>query len=304
MTSKSIALGLVVAAVLQGCASVTVERSKDVSKAALAYADATVAVIDVAIDAAIDADSDAQAVIAPRPPVAEADMARRAAELAQLDAGLATTVQRYTALKASVRATRAYFVALQALADGSQADADAAAVKSAARGVDSVGAALAGTGGTPPLSEAQVKAIGGLAKVVSIEVQGAMLQAALTRDATTIGRALQLQQAVLMLAGDDIRAHLVEANDRFYAKHVLGPYQRGALGPPWATDRRISIKVRALGTSNTALTAAATAAETMQAVWSRILGGSSSAAEIATSLQETQELLDAVKALRLADAPK
>ena len=59
MTSKSIALGLVVAALLQGCATVAVERSKDVSKAAIAYADATVAVIDVAIDAAIDADSDA-----------------------------------------------------------------------------------------------------------------------------------------------------------------------------------------------------------------------------------------------------
>ena len=242
-------------------------------------------------------------MIAPKPPVAETDMARRATELAQLDAGLLTTVQRYTALKASIRVTRAYFVALQALADGAQADADAAAVKSAAKGVDSVSAVLAGTAGTPPISAARIKAIGGLGKVVSTEVQGAMLQAALTRDGPTIGRALQLQQAVLMLAGDDIRAHLVEANDRFYAKHVLGPYQRGALGSPWPADRRISIKVRALGASDAALAAAASAADKMQTVWSRILAGSSSAADIAASLQETQDLLDAVKAFRLADAP-
>ena len=174
----------------------------------------------------------------------------------------------------------------------------------AAKGVDSASAALAGTSGTPPLSDAQVKAIGGLAKVVSTEVQGALLQAALTRDAPAIGRALQLQQSLLKLAGDDIRAHLVEANDRFYAKHVLGPYQRGALGSPWAADRRIAIKVRALGATDKALDAAATAADTMQTAWSRILAGSFSAAELATSLQETQDLLDAVKALRLADAPK
>ena len=303
MTSKSIALGLL-ALLLQGCASVAVDRGKDVSAAAIAYADATVAVIDVAIDAAIDADSDAQAVIAPKRPVAETDLAQRAVDLEQLDAGLAAAVLRYTALKTSIRSTRAYFVALQALADGSPADADAIAVQAAAKRVDSLSAALAGANGTPPLSATQVKAIGGLTRAVVTQVHGAVLEAALTRDAPVIGRALQLQQAVLALAGDDIRAHLAEAGDRFYALHVRGPYQRGALGSPWPADRRIYLKVRALNIDDAALGAAAAAAERMQVVWAGILAGTYSARDVAATLQGVQDLLDAVQALKLADSPK
>jgi len=61
MTMKYRWLTLVFAIFLaQGCASVAVDRAKDLSAAGIAYSDATVAVVEVAMDAHVDNDSLAQ----------------------------------------------------------------------------------------------------------------------------------------------------------------------------------------------------------------------------------------------------
>ena len=138
-------------ALLQGCAGVQVQRAKDLSSAAVRYSDATVVVIDVATDAAINADTQAQ-LRATRPATTEEARARRTQELEQLNKGLVETVSLYRSLRASVRTVKAYFVALQDLAEGSQAEGTEAAVKSLGERVNGLSAALEGSSaaGKPP----------------------------------------------------------------------------------------------------------------------------------------------------------
>jgi hypothetical protein len=301
MTMKYRWLTLVFAIFLaQGCASVAVDRAKDLSAAGIAYSDATVAVVEVAMDAHVDNDSLAQIASVPRPPVSSEVQERRAAKLEELDASLVTSLQLYNRLKHSLFAVRGYFAALQALANGSQAGATGQAVQGLAGQVSALNAALEGASAKPLISEAQVKALGGLAKVVAAQVHGAKLAAALERDAPVIGRALILQESVLKIAGDDIRTYMRDTNDQLFLKRVKAPYQKGEYGSDWANDRRVYLKVRAFGAVSDQLDVAAMASSKMQLIWQRILSGSYSTAEIAASLKEVQELLDAVASLKTA----
>ena len=303
-THLTIAITLA-AATLQGCATVAVERAKDLSTAAIQYSQTTVAVIDVAIDAMIDADSIGLVRFKPRTPVtADAERDGRAADLEKLDAELATSVSLYTALKNSVNTIKAYFIALQELANGSQAEATGEAVKALGERVNSISQALAGSGKVAPLSAAQIAAVGGLAKVVAAQVHGAKVAKALERDAAIIGRALVLQQRVLKLAGDDIRLNLNKANNIFFADRVRNPFEKGDIGAGWINDRRAYLKVRALGQTDTVVNSAEAAAGQMQTVWERILSGEYSAREITAMLKDTEDLLDAVNTLKDASKSK
>jgi hypothetical protein len=292
----------VLAAVLGGCASVAVERAKDLSSAGIQYAQATAKVVDVASDAAVDADSDTQIVTKPRPPVSPEQQDQRAARLEELDAQLVQTISLYATLKRSVNAVEAYFRALEDLANGSQAGAIGQGVKSVAERVDSLSDALEKGAGKPLLTQAQVNAIGGLAKVVAAEVHGAKVARVLERDAPTIGRALALQERVLELAGDDIRNHLTKSNNQLYLGKVKAPYVKGDIDGTWASHRRTYLRVRALGQTEAALTSAQAAAKQMQNVWQRILSGEYSATELTAMLKDTEDLLEAVGALK--DATK
>lgn len=303
-THLTIAITLA-AATLQGCATVAVERAKDLSTAAIQYSQTTVAVIDVAIDAMIDADSIGLVRFKPRTPVtADAERDSRAADLEKLDAELATSVSLYTALKNSVNTIKAYFIALQELANGSQAEATGEAVKALGERVNSISQALAGSGKVAPLSAAQIAAVGGLAKVVAAQVHGAKVAKALERDAAIIGSALVLQQRVLKLAGDDIRLNLNKANNIFFADRVRNPFEKGDIGAGWINDRRAYLKVRALGQTDTVVNSAEAAAGQMQTVWERILSGEYSAREITAMLKDTEDLLDAVNTLKDASKSK
>jgi len=292
------------AMMLTGCASVAVERAKDLSSAGIQYAHATAAVIDVASNAAVDADSDTQVVTKPRQPVSPEQQAQRAVQLEQLDTDLVKTISLYATLKRSVNAVEAYFKALQDLANGSQAEATGDAVKSVADRVNTLSNALEKSAGKPLLSSAQVAAIGGLAKVVAAQVHGAKVAKALERDAPTIGRALALQEKVLELAGDDIRNNLTKSNNQFYLTKVKTPYLKGDIDANWADNRRTYLRVRALGQTEAAVSSAQAAAKQMQFVWERILSGEYSAKELTAMLKDTEDLLDAVNALKDANKAK
>jgi hypothetical protein len=296
---------LLAAVFLGGCATVSVDRAKDVSTAGVAYAKATAAVIDLGINAAIDVSSERRVFARPRPPVSAEMQAAREVELKEMDAELILTATKYTRLKRSVNGIEAYFTALQQLADGSTAGATETAVKSLADRLNGINSALDTTpGGQPRIGDAQKTAIGGLARLVTAQVHGALLARALERDAAVIGRALVLQEMVLNEASADIRAGLNEANARFYTQRVLRPYKTGEIDATWVADRRAYVKVRALGNTAEAVSAAEAAARQMQTVWARILSGEYSAKELTAMLKDTEDLLAAVAALRDADDKK
>jgi hypothetical protein len=292
------------AILLTGCGTVALERAKDLSSAGIQYSQATASVIDVASNAAVDADSEAQVTTKPRQPVAAGEQERRAVQLEELDIDLVKTISLYATLKRSVNALEAYFRALQDLANGSQAEATGDAVKSVAERVNGLNNALEKDARGPKLTDAQVAALGGLAKVVAAQVHGAKVAKALERDAPIIGRALILQEKTLKLAGDDIRNHLAKSNNQFYLTKVKVPYQKGDLDPNWVDNRRTYLRVRALGQTETAVNSAEVAARQMQIVWERILSGEYSAKELTAMLKDTEDLLDAVSALKDASKAK
>lgn len=292
-----------VAALLAGCASVQVQRAKDVSAAGLAYTQAVVAIIDVAVDASIDYSSGNLVRVAAAAPLPAASQAAREAELRSADALLIRSTLAHARLKRSVLATQAYFTALQQLADGSTAEATETAVKNLADRLNAVDTALdKSADGKPLLADAQRDAIGGLAKLVTSQVHGTKLAAALQRDAAVVGTALALQEKVLQAASDDIGSKLANEAARFYVDNVLRPYKSGELGAMWSEDRKTYVKVAAVGQSQAAVDTARAAASQMQTVWARVLSGEYSAKELTAMLKDTEDLLAAANALKDAKA--
>jgi len=290
-----------VALLLQGCAAVQVQRAKDLSTAAVRFSDTTLIVIDAAVDAAINADSQA-AVRGVRPAITEEAQEQRKQRLEVLNAGLADTVVLYQSTKSQIHAVKAYFVALQDLANGSPAEQIEASVKTLGERVNGLSTALEGgaSAAKSKLSPAKIDAIAGLAGKVAEQVHGAKLASALRRDAPIIGKALALQERVLAAAGDDIRHELNQINNVFFIDQVERPYLLGTPGSSWPDDRRRYLKARALNETQAVVASATVAAGQMQAVWERILAGSFSASEINVVLRETEDLLDAVAAFKAA----
>jgi hypothetical protein len=62
-----------------------------------------------------------------------------------------------------------------------------------------------------------------LSKVVAKQIHGAVVGAALERDAPVIGKAILLQQQVLAAAEGDIANKIIEENNRFMSTRCLGP---------------------------------------------------------------------------------
>ena len=291
------------ALLLGGCAATSVNRARDVSSAGIQYAQTTSAVVTLAIDSSIDADSEAQIRARPRPAELETPDVR-AKMLETSDSALVDSTIYYAKLRASIGTLEAYFRALQALADGSQADATQEAVRTLGARVNSLNQTLeAGSAKVKPvLTPQQITAISGLGKAVATEVHGALVAAALRRDAETVGRALALQQQVLIAAQSDISERLTEANNRFYVDSVLKPYQTAAIDTAWAENRKRYIKIRALGQTLDAVKSAQAASNQMLATWARIVSGETSSAELLAMLRETDELLAAVNAVKAANA--
>lgn len=302
MSQKLVLPAIFAAMLLQACAAVQVQRAKDLSAAAVRFSDTTLVVIDAATDAAINADSQVQ--VRGVRPVATTDEAqsKRKEDLEKLNAALAQTVVVYQTTKSQVTAVKAYFIALQDLANGSPAEQVEASVKTLGERVNGLSTALESSPapGKPKLSATKIDAIAGLAGKVAEQVHGAKLASALRRDAPIIGKALALQERVLVTAGDDIRNELNQTNNIFFVDKVERPYVEGKLGSSWSDDRRRYLKVRALNQTQAAVASAAAAANQMAAVWERILSGSFSATEFNVILKETEDLLDAVAAFKAA----
>lgn len=303
--SLSLVLGALATLVLgtalfAGCASVSVQRAKDVSSAGIAYTQATSAVIDVAVDASIDFSSN-NLLLAPLTlPLPKSAQEERETRLKERDALLTRSTLLYSQLKRSVNVTQAYFLALQQLADGSTAEATETAVKSLADRLNGVNQALDKGGDAAPLISAEKRdAIGGLAKLVTAQVHGAILARALQRDAAVVGLALALQDRVLQAAADDIRANLNNEAARGYRARVITPFSSGTMDKSvWIEDRKVYLKIAALGQTQQALDSAQAAAAQMETVWARILSGEYSAKELTAMLKDTEELLAAANALK------
>jgi hypothetical protein len=294
---------VVVSVSLAGCASVSVQRAQDISAAGTAYAQASENLMDAAMTAAVDADSFAKVATkvrsgAPKPP--EDQLTR---ELQQSDAGLVVTLTRYQQMRASFVTLGAYFAALQELAANPQSDATAGAVESLAGRVNEIDTVLT-KDKELALSPAQITALSGLSKLVADQVHGAVVAAALRRDAPTIGRILAISQKAIRLAERDVGDYLILKQDAFFRDRVKKPYVAQTMDDGWIEDRRTYLKAVALGKASEEIQKAEAASKQMQKTWEKILAGDLSAAELHKMLGEINQLLAAVDTLKSAERPK
>jgi hypothetical protein len=290
---------------LTGCASVQVQRGKDLSTVGIQYTEATIALVDVAIDAMIDADS--QALVRTKLPAAALQRPQYAPDKLQekLDTsnkGLVENTKLYLSLRASLSAVEAYFKALQTLVDNPQSESAGSAVSTLADRVNAISKAVKGI--QPVISNEQKTALSGLAKLVANEVHGAKVGAALKRDASVIGEALALQEALMENAETIIVGALNDENARFYVDKVRRPFEKQEIDRVWVTDRKTYIKAKATGVTAEALKSARAASKQMSKSWEKILSGVYDISETRKQIEEVEALVSAMVALKQAEKPK
>ena len=288
---------------LAGCAGVETQRAHDLSSAGVAYSAASQALVDAAMNAAADADSFSKVATKPRPGATKAPEAQLTKELADSDAQLVITLTRYQQLRTEMATLGAYFAALQELADHPQGEATGNAVKTLAERVNELDGVLT-KDKELALTDAQITALSGLAKLVSDQIHGAIVAAALKRDAVTIGRALAISRKGIRLAEKDVSGYLRLKQDAFYREKVKKPYLAQSIDDQWIDDRRVYLRGVALGTASADIAKAEAASAQMQATWEKVLAGDLSAAELHKMVGEINQLLGAAATLKAAEHPK
>lgn len=305
---QRLVLLLVAMVSLVGCASVEVQRGKDLASAGIQYCSATTALVDVAIDSLIDADSETKV----RSKLTAEDLKKAGLtpdklgeRLTESNKGLIKDVTLYFSLRASLVTVQDYFKALQTFADNPQSETTALAVSTIADRVNAINKAVkASAPDKQLLSDAQKAALSGLAKLVAEQVHGAMVGAELKRDAPIIGEALLLQQTLLENAETVILHKLKIDNARFNVDKVQGPFKKQEIGDPWISDRKTYIKTEAIGETSDALKTAREASKQMSKTWEKILSGVYDAGEMQQQVAEVEALVAATAALKQAENAK
>jgi hypothetical protein len=294
---------------MTGCAGVEAQRGKDLASAGVQYTRATTALVDVAIDANIDADS--EVLVRTKLPPAALSLPENApdklkGELEKKNKGLIENTRLFYSLRASLSTVEGYFLALQSLAENPQSEATASAIATLSDRVNTLNGALKKADGPvkPVINDAQKTALTGLTKLVADQIHGAIVAAALKRDAPIIGEALLLQERVLDLSGAIISGALSARANIFFVDNVQRPFEKQELGSAWVLDRNRYIKAAAVGEMSRELQTARAASAQMGKTWEKILSGVYDASEMRRQLTEMEALVSALSALKQAEKPK
>jgi hypothetical protein len=293
---------------LVGCASVEVQRGKNVASAGVQYTKATSELIDVATDAMIDADS--KALVYTKLPAEALSRPEYTPEklrehLEKSNKGLSQNTKLFLSLRSSLSTVEGYFTALQTLVDNPQSEVTASAVSTLADRVSVLSKALkvGESPDKPVLNDTQKTALSGLAKLVADQIHGATVGAALRRDASVIGEALLLQERTLDLTGRIISNALTEQNNRFFVDKVQRRYEKQDIDSAWVIDRNKYIKAEAIGEISEELQTARAASKQMNKTWEKILSGIYDTGEMRQQIEEVEALVASMVALKQAEKP-
>jgi len=294
---------------LYGCSAVEVKRGGDLSSAGIAYTQASARLIGVAMNSMIDADSETHV----RTQLSRAALERAGLTPAKLrkrlsasDKLLIQNIRKMSNLRSSLLATQAYFMALQDLVDNPQSDTTADMVSMMSDRVNLLNETMKSgrTGVKPVMSDEQISALGGLTKLVADEIHGKKVSAAMKRDAKIISESLIIQGKVLGLTEKIILGALKDENARFFVDYVRAPFEIQNLDSRWVDNRKIYLKSKALGDSSSALNTARASSMHMNQTWKKILSGVYDTREIRKQIEEINELVDVLIALKDAEKPE
>jgi hypothetical protein len=272
------------AGALSACATTQarIDQFETFAVAGVGFADAVPAVLDESFESTVETSS---LVLREARPLLDQDT--RLAELETQDSLLTERLAILTDIKRHARAVRAYFVALQTLA---QSSAESSGLTDVTRGV------LERLGGLSPTI--RTATVGGMeigqlvAPAVELTVgqfRSIALEDELRRHATALERELALQQAALEAVAEAMRADLdaqaaAEDRDRIYL-----PYARsGALPADWGQRRLDSFRRQ---TRLTSVEAAAQAAETLRSSFVALVEGGLGDALLGALVQDVTAIL-------------
>lgn len=272
---------MLLALVIAGCSTVSVERAQGVSATGKAYVEVIKRVNDLALDNSIEFTAN----LLPMLPRTETSLDASTNGIKER-ARLIGQAHEYLDGLAS------YFFELDALAKGDQSDATAKALGQVADSLKVAPIEL-------KLSDEKKNALTGLADIVAKQIHAAAVEKALVRDADTVAQALAISEKMLDEQINWINLREKAERQKKYNDNVKKPFVAGGpLGADW--KKAWSNEVRTPPVIAT-LAEAKKASIEMQKAWKNVLRGQYSFAEIQVSLKNVKEGIEATTTLKNAN---
>jgi len=286
---------LVIVTMLCGACATTTQRLNqfdNFAQAGIAYADAVPAVLDESFRVTVASDS--FALIQARPSLTGT---ARLESIEESNKSLVARIEILNGLKRHTQLLRMYFVSLQALA---QIDSRSSGMNNVADGlVDALGKLDSGIANAS-VGGASVRTL--LAPTVTFafaSYQSAALNSELSKNAATIEKELNLQQAMLKALADSMRADLeakFAAEDR---DKIELPYIRSGTLPANWNQRRLDAFQRQIRLNS--IDAAWIAAQSLRTSFVALVENRLSDAGIAALIQDINDILTVVEDVRAVD---
>lgn len=294
-------LGISIAAIAiallgSGCATTqTIQQGRDLSTSAIAYSDATAALLELTTDRVIEFDTD------------ELIKTRRGENPRQMitdkNQAVSDVIGEIRKFQAQTKLLKAYFQNLQALADSPVKDDVGGSVQSLSDSISKLNKVLDGPDGKEKLTDDQKKQIGALAGLVAQSIQAEKIKNALTRDAEVIGKYLALQELQITQISEILRDRFSAENDLFGNRDVIAPYvdQNRPLPDKWAENRAKWLKTQFV---NQQLSTAREAAKQLRGVWTDVLQGKNDINSLRSLISDVNDFVVTVQALETARKAK
>lgn len=281
--------GIAIASLGSGCATTqNIYQSRDLSTSAIAYSDATTALLELTTDRVIEFDT------------AELIKTRRGANPRQMitekNQAVSDVIGEIRKFQAQTKLLKAYFQNLQALADSPVKDDVGDSVRSLSDSISKLNKVLDGPDGKEKLTDDQKKQIGALAGLVARSIQADKIKNALTRDAEVIGKYLALQELQITQISELLRDRFNAENDLFGNRDVIAPYvdQSKPLPDKWAESRAKWLKTQFI---NQQLSTAHEAAKHLRGVWTDVLQGKNDVNSLRSLISDINDFTVTVQAL-------
>lgn len=275
---QNVCAGVLVALIVAGCGTASVNRAQTVASAGNAYVDILNKVNETALDESITF----AANVLPSLPRDDKTLNDRTAEMRDRARMVGEAKSYFDTLGA-------YFFGLAALAQADESEEPGKAVSS-----------LADTLKKEPfgitVSDEKKAAVSGLTKYIIAQKHAAAVEKALRRDAETVGFALAVSEEILdeQIHWIDLRERAQRAKD--FEEHVRKPFiAKNELKDDW---KKAWMKYVRPAPINVVLRDAKEASVKMQQSWKSVLAGEFSFTELLATIKNVQAGLDTIAAVK------
>jgi hypothetical protein len=283
---------MVTVALLVGCAgpSEHIKRAEDVSVAGITYTDTVIDLLDLTIERVISDDSDI--LIRQRKRLPENQLQSL---LAEQDEALVPLVKAIGSFRDSTRKLKAYFLALQTLAETKVEDTAGPAIEELISSINSANMAIQKSE-TLVFTDEERVFVSNLGTLAGKSAKAGKLHAAIRNSATVIGEQSVLHEKLLERMASILEDSYSIETDKLHNKLRQAYVTKDTVLPSdWKNDRHTWVTTKFY--VNT-LENAIIASRVMKEKWESFVDGKGDAETIALLLADINEFLSAARGLR------